>query len=71
MRDGDSRKVVVKDGEAAGRHCVILDDLVQVLRLYLPYISLISPIYLDDLVQVPRLRARARVTLSLTLTLQP
>ena len=29
VRDGDSRKVVVKDGEAAGRHCVILDDLVQ------------------------------------------
>ena len=33
VRDGDSRKVVVKDGEAAGRHCVILDDLVQVLGL--------------------------------------
>jgi len=29
VRDGDARKVIVKDGEAAGRHCVILDDLVQ------------------------------------------
>lgn len=29
VRDGDARKVVVKEGEVAGRHCVILDDLVQ------------------------------------------
>ena len=29
VRDGDARKVVVKEGDAAGRHCVILDDLVQ------------------------------------------
>ena len=29
MREGDTRRVTVKEGNAAGRHCVILDDLVQ------------------------------------------
>ena len=36
----------MKDGEAEGRHCVILDDLVQVSSFYLPYIFLISPLHL-------------------------
>jgi len=29
VRDGDERKVVVKEGDPANRHCVIIDDLVQ------------------------------------------
>jgi len=29
VREGDTRRVTVKEGNAAGRHCVILDDLVQ------------------------------------------
>ena len=28
-REGDKRKVVVSDGDPTGRHCVIVDDLVQ------------------------------------------
>mmetsp|Transcript_91757 Transcript_91757/g.264641 ORF Transcript_91757/g.264641 Transcript_91757/m.264641 type:complete len:335 (+) Transcript_91757:47-1051(+) len=29
VRDGDKRKVSVKEGEPKGRHCIIVDDLVQ------------------------------------------
>lgn len=29
VRDGDARVVAVKEGEAAGRHCVIVDDLAR------------------------------------------
>lgn len=29
VRDGDERKVVIKEGEPNKRHCVIIDDLVQ------------------------------------------
>jgi len=29
VRDGDTRRVTVKEGEPSGRHCVIVDDLVQ------------------------------------------
>lgn len=28
-RDGDKRKIVISDGDCTGRHCVIVDDLVQ------------------------------------------
>lgn len=30
VRDGDKRLVRVKEGDPAGRHIVIIDDLVQV-----------------------------------------
>ena len=29
MRDGDARRVTIKEGAPKGRHCVIVDDLVQ------------------------------------------
>lgn len=28
-RDGDKRRIVISEGEPRGRHCVIVDDLVQ------------------------------------------
>mmetsp|Transcript_103909 Transcript_103909/g.189266 ORF Transcript_103909/g.189266 Transcript_103909/m.189266 type:complete len:238 (-) Transcript_103909:41-754(-) len=29
VRDGDARRVLIKEGEPVGKHCVIVDDLVQ------------------------------------------